>query len=162
MTGIYNRRFFDESLLLYWNSHLRSQSAIGLVLIDIDDFKAVNDSYGHPVGDQVIKSVAEIIKSSFKREADIVARIGGEEYAVIISEPNLGFIEKITKTACSRVSNAPIQTEDGKIDLTISIGAVHIIPNVKYTHGYFYKHADNCLYQAKEQGKNRSVIEAIL
>lgn len=162
LTGIYNRRYFDEALKLYWKSHLRLQQPLGLLLIDIDHFKKVNDHYGHPAGDEVIREVANVIEQAFPRETDVVARIGGEEYAVLISQATLNFMETRAETIRHKIEDKPVVFEGHTIPMTVSIGAVMMQPQASMTRSEFYQAADNCLYQAKQQGRNQVISESRL
>lgn len=159
LTGIYNRRYFDEALRLYWKSHLRVQHPLALLLIDIDKFKRVNDQYGHPAGDEVIREVARSIDKAFRRETDIVARIGGEEFAVLISQTEADFVDTCAEDIRREIEGKPVVFEGQTISISVSIGAVSLIPQEGMARSEFYKAADDCLYQAKEQGRNRVVSQ---
>lgn len=162
LTHIYNRRFFDESFSLYWKSHLRDKKPLGLILIDIDNFKKVNDTHGHPAGDKVIQQVASTIKNLFQRETDIVARLGGEEFAVLLPDPDADFLKDLANTIREQVAQNPATVESESIGVTVSIGTVLTIPKLNSNYSSLYKRADNCLYQAKEQGRNRVSFQSDL
>lgn len=157
LTGIYNRRHFEEMLTFYWATNRRQQQPLGLVLVDIDHFKQVNDNFGHPTGDEVIRQVAQAVKNNFRRETDVVARIGGEEFAALIPQPEPGFIEAQTEHLCQEIANKIIMLEEDQLQVTVSIGAVATIPQQQWSPRKFYRQADICLYKAKHQGRNRVI-----
>ncbi|RDE19014.1 GGDEF domain-containing protein [Motiliproteus coralliicola] len=162
LTDIYNRRYFDDALNLYWKSHLRNGKSLALLLIDIDHFKQINDRYGHPTGDKVIQQVANTLKNSFRRDTDIVARIGGEEFAVLMSEPSLAVVEQLADGVNLQISRQSIDSAGERIQVTVSIGVALLTPELNCRSRELYKVADRCLYQAKEQGRNRVVVVAPL
>jgi diguanylate cyclase (GGDEF)-like protein len=153
LTGMYNRRFFFETATPIFANAARSGSDLTVAMIDIDHFKSVNDTYGHDVGDEVLKSVAESL-TSLVRETDIIARFGGEEFCLlapaIAADDVPGFMEKIR----DRISNLSFQ--NGAFSITVSIGATSIVDSALEP---MITQADNMLYQAKESGRNRVVIE---
>ncbi|WP_421868243.1 GGDEF domain-containing protein [Motiliproteus sp.] len=157
LTDVYNRRYFDQALQLYWKSHLRSGESLGLLLIDIDHFKQVNDTHGHPAGDKVLKQVAATIKHSFRRDTDVVARIGGEEFAVLMSEPGEPVIEQLAHALNIQIARQSVRSDRANLQVTVSIGVALATPQLSISLQDFYKAADRCLYQAKEQGRDRVV-----
>jgi diguanylate cyclase (GGDEF)-like protein len=158
LTGISNRRRFDEAFESAWKSALRSKSLLSLILIDIDYFKTVNDQYGHSAGDEVIKSIAQVIQSICQRDTDVVARLGGEEYAVLLSNyqiEKLGdFAEKIRQS----IQSTETQSGENKIRVTASLGVTHTTAELNKSTKELFNIADKNLYAAKEQGRNRVII----
>ena len=155
LTGMHNRRFFDEALTQYLAEFERIEKPVGLVLIDLDHFKAINDTHGHDIGDEVLRSVAYCL-FEHTRFHDVVARIGGEEFAVIA--PNLAqhdlhrFAEKLR----SELSKLAIVIGEANLAITASIGAAVARPGDSVSA--FIKRADVNLYQAKQSGRNRVSI----
>lgn len=156
LTRLSNRRAFDERLAAcYDNPSLLP--VLGLVLIDIDHFKKVNDSYGHPIGDKILATVASVIRSNVRKDI-FVARTGGEEFAIIV-EGNLAnevmiICERIRRTLEAR----PFRNSRSGVDygpITISLGFV--MGSQAAEPGELYANADNALYQAKNGGRNRTV-----
>jgi diguanylate cyclase (GGDEF)-like protein len=155
LTGIANRRCFDHTLVHFWKTHVRTQAQLSLMIIDIDHFKQVNDSYGHAAGDEVIIEVANILRARCKRETDLVARIGGEEFAVLIAINNFDTVQEIAEKIRRKVEKTTIEHDDHFINITISIGIAYTVPDLNKDTANFYKLADQCLYRAKENGRNR-------
>ncbi len=155
LTGLYNRRFLDESAEIFASSTVRRKSNAGILMCDIDFFKKVNDIYGHNVGDRVLKEVAQILKNSV-RESDIVVRFGGEEFLVLlqdITEENAVLIsEKIRKN----VEAKEVHITGNIIKKTLSIG-ISIFPVDSEKFWQCIKYSDVALYKAKATGRNKVV-----
>ena len=155
LTGLYNRRFFDEHLKREYERATRYQHAFTVVMIDVDLFKSINDTYGHAVGDEVLKEIASYLKLA-TRATDVVARIGGEEFCVLLPEcqPNAAraFFERV------RIDLAQIQyqAEDEQFQATCSFG-VASLNELSSSHEELLSWADTALYQAKERGRNQVV-----
>lgn len=158
LTGIANRRFFDESMSLAWKTQLRAEETLGLLLIDIDHFKSINDTYGHKAGDEVIKAIAECIQQSCQRETDVVARIGGEEFAVLIAPASKEVLETLAEKVRFLVEATRVNVAQHKLKVTVSIGVALITPSLETSPDDLFRIADQCLYAAKENGRNRVVV----
>lgn len=159
LTNLHNRRSMDKYLSNEWNRHLRSKQPLSLLFIDIDYFKQFNDTYGHVGGDQCLIKVSQILQRNVRRSVDMVARFGGEEFAVILPETdeNEAFIvaEKIrNELATQRI---PHKSSSVSSYLTVSIGVVTMVPQSKNNSGLLRKLADEALYSAKEEGRDRIV-----
>lgn len=156
LTGFYNRRYIEEAIDPILNNAKRKGETIGILILDIDHFKEVNDTYGHDAGDLVLKSVAQAIKESI-RESDIPIRFGGEEFLVLLTNIKPGesenIAEKIRKNVENKVISLPNKTTLKK---TISIG-VSEIPTDTDKFWQAVKFADVALYKAKESGRNKVV-----
>lgn len=152
LTGMQNRRYFDDALKEYLQEFKRINKPMGLLVLDLDHFKMVNDTHGHDVGDEVLRQVAACLKN-FTRYHDIAARLGGEEFAVVApnmdSEGLLKFAERIRKA----VADLVIQSGNVRLKVTTSIGIA--VWDGKEEADGFYRRADRMLYQAKRQGRNR-------
>lgn len=157
LTGIANRRCFDDMLVQEWVRNGRQDAPIGLLMIDIDHFKSYNDALGHVVGDGCLRAVAEVIESTLHRPGDLVARYGGEEFAVIL--PNTDY-----KGACSVAENIHEALSKQCIVhpgsqggcVTVSIGVTSGIPTCQSTPEEMLTAADSALYQAKKAGRNQT------
>ena len=161
LTGVSNRRAFDYRLAQEWNTQSQAQAPLSLLVIDIDFFKHINDTYGHAAGDEVIKQTANEIACVFKRQSDDVARIGGEEFAVIVPNTAHQRVIKLAEKVREKIAKAPIQFEDEHLSVEVSIGVATCIPNSETTTELLFKHADACLYEAKDTGRNRVISEEI-
>jgi diguanylate cyclase (GGDEF)-like protein len=155
LTGAPNRRAFDEALSESFSRLERMNDLFALLVVDVDHFKRVNDTYGHAGGDQVLRAVWQALKSSL-REIDKVFRIGGEEFAVLLPSTDQGSAKVTAARLCSVVAAHPIKAEGTSITVTISIGIA--LPSDSSTPEALMKEADTALYQAKAQGRNRFVI----
>jgi diguanylate cyclase (GGDEF)-like protein len=155
LTELYNHRFFQETLLQEFTRSERYNKPLSLMIIDIDFFKKFNDTYGHLVGDKVLKHVSAIFKSSMREQIDTVARYGGEEFGVILPETSLegaaSFAERIRK----KVESSYIQEGDKKLKVTLSIGVSCVSVTKCNKTSDLIEAADQALYKAKEEGRNQ-------
>ncbi len=161
MTGLANRRSFEMSLAREVDRVARSGEGALLLVLDIDHFKRVNDTWGHAAGDQVLRAVAEALLDSV-RPMDLVARIGGEEFAIILPNCPALFGATVAERVRRRVEQSPVLiTPAGQqIDVTISIGGAFAPQWVRSTPGIWVERADQQLYRAKAQGRNLVQLEA--
>jgi len=153
LTDIFNRRTFILQAKELISLYARKEEAISYLLMDIDDFKKVNDIYGHYIGDMVLKDFATTIKAQL-RDYDLFGRYGGEEFAVLLP----GADEKIAAEVAERLRKAVESSSvhgDTEIKYTISIGAVSVGANSETTVDKLYRLSDDALYMAKTRGKNR-------
>lgn len=155
LTGIRNRRYFDDFLERSMNNAQIKQHAIGLLLIDVDFFKRLNDKYGHLVGDDCLKLVALLIQSQVHRDDDMVARYGGEEFAVLLPDTDLAGAQHIAEKIRREIETTPFQDEHHDIQLTVSVGVHCLLPPPGYTAHQLIEAADQALYDAKLSGRNR-------
>ncbi len=157
LTGIPNRRCFDQFLSQLWSLAARNSEPIALIMCDIDFFKAYNDTYGHLEGDDCLKKVAVELKNSLKRQVDFVARYGGEEFVVVLSNTNPEGATKIAETLRANVENLAIPHRNSSITphVTISLGVAIGHANFALLPQTLIEAADNALYQAKQDGRNR-------
>ncbi len=155
LTSLTNHRTFqtkaDEQLALARRYHRQ----LSMVLTDIDHFKSVNDTYGHPVGDQVLKGVARILQET-ARDTDVVARYGGEEFALVMPETDAAGAKVIAERIREKVMNTVFQTELGPLKITLSLG-IATYPETGTEKATLIAKADECLYFAKHHGRNKSV-----
>ncbi len=157
LTGIANRRLFDEIFEREWDRARRNQSALSLALVDIDEFKLYNDTYGHQRGDACLRAVAQALDSQVRRSSDLVARYGGEEFAAIL--PGVGEKEALDMAwSLNRlVADQRIEHESSRVSdlVTVSVGIATTIPSSEQTPTNLIAQADEALYRSKATGKNR-------
>ncbi len=160
LTGLFNRRAFDQHLRQVWKQALRDDKCVAVVVADIDHFKLYNDCYGHPKGDECIKSIAEVLASSVSRPLDMVARYGGEEYVVVLYDPTLSFLDSFGRGLCHKVIELDIEHKASEADpnISLSIGAAITEATGNITADQLIRQADDALYEAKQQGRNRAVV----
>jgi diguanylate cyclase (GGDEF)-like protein len=155
MTQLHNYQHFYEVLHKEIYRSVRYKSALSLIIADIDNFKAVNDTYGHLAGDRAIKSVADCLKRSL-RASDHVARYGGEEFAIILPETPMEGAVVVAERIRKEIESLKINYEDKAIALTLSFGVTSPPFGEQISEEEFVKKADKALYQAKTKGKNRT------
>ena len=151
LTGIYNRRFFQEKLKEEILLAQRYGRSFSLILMDIDHFKKINDRYGHDMGDKVLVEFASLALKE-RRETDILCRVGGEEFALILPETTLNDAVRVAK----KINHAVRENPDVTVPITVSVGVVEYIKGESEED--IFKRADNALYKAKTSGRDRVVI----
>lgn len=152
LTGLQNRRYFDDALAQYMEEFSRIERPMGIMIVDIDHFKSINDTHGHDVGDEVIKALANTIRE-YTRYHDIAARIGGEEFAVVAPNVTLQDLEKLANRLRLAVSGLALNFGNVRLRITVSVGIA--MWDGKETGAALYKRADSNLYTAKRTGRNR-------
>ena len=159
LTGIHNRRRFDEHLQRVWGQSVRERKPIALLLADIDHFKHYNDRYGHQAGDEAMKVVAGVLSGFARRPLDLAARYGGEEFGVILLDTNREHAERIADELLEAVRQLAIAHQDSTAApvLTISIGVACVVPAARRSWTGLIQLADQALYAAKDGGRNRAV-----
>ena len=157
LTGLYNRRSYDEYLERIWRQSRREEDQLILMLIDIDHFKAFNDHYGHQAGDDALKEVANVINMSAQRPLDFAARFGGEEFALILYAPAGEYGRELPEQLRMAVRSLKIAHAKSSTDqyLTVSIGVALVMPGTKRSLAGCVQMADEALYLAKEKGRNQ-------
>ena len=161
LTGIANRRAFQEALETEWARALRTEKPLSLIIADVDDFKQCNDTYGHSIGDKVLKAIALMILHRARKGIDMPARIGGEEFAIILPETTLADASLIAEDIRTRAH--AIRSEDGDEipTITLSVGVACTVPNTESAPAVLLNQADQALYRAKVEGKDRSVCDQV-
>jgi diguanylate cyclase (GGDEF)-like protein len=156
LTGIANRRLFDEYLNREWRRARRSSSTLALMMCDVDHFKLFNDTYGHQAGDDCLRRVAGAIQKSMSRASDIVARYGGEEFVVVLPETQIGgalFVAEKVRHAIHELHLAHSASPHGRV--TLSVGIASLTPGESDGMESLIGAADRALYQAKHNGRDR-------
>ncbi|WP_028670607.1 sensor domain-containing diguanylate cyclase [Saccharospirillum impatiens] len=158
MTGLANRRHFDQHLEQQWALAVRQRSALSLVMVDIDNFKPYNDEYGHPEGDAALKQVARALQRMATRPLDLVARYGGEEFALVL--PDTYDSTQVAENCRQAVEALGLRHEySGASDVvTISVGVCSLVPAEGQSLSELSEQADRAMYQAKQEGRNRVVV----
>jgi diguanylate cyclase (GGDEF)-like protein len=157
LTGVANRRSFDQTLDRIWRSASRHAWEVALVMIDIDCFKAYNDSLGHPAGDACLRRVARGLTDALKRPDDFLARYGGEEFAVILPQTDLAGASVVAERLRGAIEALDIGHPASPLanHLTISLGVASILPTREAARFTLISMADEALYGAKKSGRNR-------
>ena len=162
LTNIYNRRTFDETIVKEWQRCYREKQPLSLILCDLDYFKHYNDFYGHPAGDDCLKKVAQTLDNSITRLSDLLARFGGEEFAILLPNTDKNGAITIAKRIQIAIRLETIPHEKSVVSdiVSISIGIATMIPVLENSSHTLIEMADQALYQAKNQGRDRySVLE---
>jgi len=156
LTGIANRRSFDETLQKEWNRSIRGEKSIGLIMLDIDFFKLYNDHYGHQGGDDCLKRVAKGLESAIHRETDLLARYGGEEFSTVLPDTDLNGAIKVAEEMRLTIKDLRIEHAKSKVTdiVSISIGVSAVIPLQGMNQEVLIAAADQALYKAKEEGRD--------
>lgn len=155
LTGLYNHRYFQETLSQEFLRTARYSKSLSLMIIDIDFFKKFNDDYGHQAGDRVLRHVATIFNCSVRERIDTVARYGGEEFAVILPETSIDGAKKFAERIRSRVENAKVIHNGLKLSVTVSIGVANtMVTNCEKT-SELIEAADIAMYESKNNGRNQ-------
>lgn len=156
LTGLYNRRAFDDALATELRRHRRNPASLGLVMLDIDHFKAFNDHYGHQAGDACLQQVANAVASCARRPGETVARYGGEEFAIILPNTEPADCARLCERMVGAVRALALRHEASPAGIvTLSIGYATQQPQDDDASSVLIARADKALYQAKQSGRNR-------
>ena len=160
LTGIQNRRMFDQHITRVWQQAVREEERVAVLLADVDCFKDYNDRYGHQAGDECLRAVAVSLSQCARRPLDFVARYGGEEFAVVLYEADREYIAEVLTRIQRSIAELNIPHEASKVAsrLTLSIGAAFVLPAANRTLEGLIQLADEALYCAKEEGRNRVIV----
>ena len=159
LTGIPNRRSFDNRLELEWSRAIREKTPISFLILDVDKFKSYNDTFGHQQGDVTLQTIAKTIKQSVKRLIDFAARWGGEEFVVLLPATDSTGAFRVAEMIRKAIENTEVPCSDpGGRKVTVSIGVCTQIPEQDSSVSDFIAAADTALYKAKEAGRNRVVL----
>lgn len=160
LTGLSNRRYFNEYLEIEWLRGAREQQPLSLLMIDVDHFKRYNDTYGHVGGDEVLKKIAEVLQQVARRPADIAARFGGEEFALIMPATPLEGMQLQANKFRQRVEDLKIPHSASTTSpyVTVSVGGATMLTQGSGAFTKLVAAADTALYEAKGAGRNRAVL----
>lgn len=154
LSGLYNRRYFDQKFLAEYRRSKRELTPLSLVLIDIDHFKKVNDTYGHLVGDDCIRTVGTLIKTQLKRSSDVACRYGGEEFCLILPHTDQTGAEGFANAFRENIAQRVLFAGDKQFTMTVSCGVVTYQQQEGVTLEQLFEFADQALYKAKDSGRN--------
>ncbi|MCL2761945.1 MAG: diguanylate cyclase [Treponema sp.] len=160
LTGLSNRRSFDTRMSTEWGRAFREKKPLGLIILDIDNFKIYNDTYGHPQGDTLLQAIAAVLNETVNRSSDFVARWGGEEFIVLLPDTDRNGILNIAEQIRVNIKNRIVPcTDETNTSATVSLGAKSIIPDDDNSIARFIADADALLYTAKKNGKDQVCID---
>jgi diguanylate cyclase (GGDEF)-like protein len=154
LTGLANRRQFQFFLDREVRSNVRQKTPIGLILIDVDYFKYFNDEFGHPAGDQCLSKVGRILTTHARRPGDLAARIGGDEFSLILGNTTLGMARRIASSVLQAIRDLKKVDSDER-EVTASLGVIALVPDDLHTGEVLFQEADKALYRAKAAGRNQ-------
>jgi diguanylate cyclase (GGDEF)-like protein len=159
LTGIANRRKFDDYMDHVWSTSIEDRSSLALLIIDIDYFKEYNDNLGHLEGDKCIASVAKALEN-MNIKSHFIARYGGDEFMVILEKCSIDEAVRLAENIKTIIAELNIPHEFSKVSdrITLSIGATAVIPNENMTIKDFIREADKALYSAKKSGRNQVAV----
>jgi len=160
LTHIPNRRYFDEIFESTYKEAKREKKAFTVLMLDIDFFKPYNDNYGHGLGDEALRKVAQALQKALKRPTDLIARYGGEEFVVLLQENTQEDVEKVAHNLLKVVRDLQIKHHYSSVEkiITISIGAAYKNPKSNISKVQMLIAADEALYNIKKNGRNNSLI----
>ena len=158
LTGVRNRRYFDERVAEEWGRAQREQRPLSVVLLDIDYFKRYNDHYGHQAGDDCLRRVGATLKASLKRQGDMVARYGGEEFVCLLPNTDLDGALHLARQLGQRITEQHIPHADSTVAsfISASLGVCSVMGRSSQTAGDLIRRADEQLYHAKSLGRNQT------
>ena len=163
LTGVANRRMFDNRLQVEWNNAQRTAQPLSLILLDIDFFKEYNDHYGHIRGDDCLKRVGQALSGAALRPRDLMARYGGEEFVLLLPETDAEAAAQVAERCRQLINEQNIEHAYSQVAplLTLSLGVGTLIPGPLDQPQAFLETVDRLLYQAKRQGRNRAVLAGV-
>ena len=159
LTGIANRRRFDQTLEREWNRGARAQQSLALIMCDIDYFKQYNDRYGHQAGDACLRQLAQVLETSLKRGGDLAARYGGEEFAILLPDTGLENATMLAENVREHLQQLGLPHDASLVApiLTASFGVAAIVPTAEMSPSVLIRRADEAMYEAKARGRDRIV-----
>ena len=160
LTQLSNRSFFDRRFREEWKRGIRVKSQLSVLMLDLDNFKALNDKHGHLFGDRCLQHVAQAMRDAETRETDLLARYGGEEFVALLPDTDAESAAKVAERLRVAVENCLVKAEDESVALSCSIGGATMQPVRGLDPEYLLEQSDSCLYQAKDAGRNCYVATA--
>lgn len=161
LTGLYNKRYIQEHLPYEIRQIQTKGMPIAIAIADIDHFKRINDTYGHLLGDEILKQFGALLKDSVRSHGDWVARYGGEEFLIVLKNINAEPFEHLINRIRENIENSQFLVEDKRIQFTISIGGVHMSRASEDNYMTYLSEADSLLYEAKNNGRNRCEVKIL-
>ena len=160
LTGLFNRRHFQQYLHLTWQRAQHDHDMIAIIMLDVDHFKRFNDRYGHPAGDQCLMRVAQALQDSLRRPGDLVARYGGEEFIAVLPHADADVAHKAADRVRQAIADLGISHEDSATadTVTASIGVATCHARADMRAEDLVAAADSALYKAKQKGRNRVAV----
>lgn len=160
LTGLNNRRYFEEYFAKEWQQAMRAKEPLSLLMIDIDHFKQYNDTYGHLAGDEILKCVGQAVRAAFLRPKDATVRMGGEEFVVVLPQTPAAGLATLAEKVVRTVEALDIPHEASSISdrVTVSVGGATRIPKSSDSPFALIEAADQAMYAAKQAGRNRAVL----
>jgi diguanylate cyclase (GGDEF)-like protein len=160
LTSIYNRRYFEQTFDLELRRTYRSNEPISLLFMDIDHFKSINDTFGHAMGDECLRSIGKLLRDSLHRPGDLAARIGGEEFAIVLPGINAHAAAQLAAGITQKIRDLKIESKTPGVELTItvSVGVYTRPPKGDETMAKMLQIVDDALYKAKRGGRDRIVV----
>lgn len=161
LTGLYNRRGLDSRINAIWPFCERNRLSVAMIAIDVDYFKKYNDTFGHPKGDECLRSVADVLKNSAQRSTDVVTRTGGEEFIVFVQDMDEGSLISLAMKIRNNLDQKHIEHAYYGVSkyVTVSMGIAGFVPAYNNDFKKLYQEADNALYLAKKNGRNCIVYD---
>jgi len=158
LSGLYNHRFFHESLSGEIESAERYRHSVSVIMLDVDNFKTINDTYGHQVGDAVLRSVGQYLLRS-SRSSDIPARYGGDEFVILLRDTTVDGAKIRARAICSEIGATPIQADGVSVNITVSVGVAGYHQRSPVSKNDLINLADKAMYQSKRDGRNRVSVQ---
>ena len=152
LTGLYNRRYFQQAIERMVMESSRTDTQLSIIMLDIDHFKRINDTYGHKAGDDVIRFMSRTLKNNI-RKVDVAARYGGEEFVLLLHNTNANGAAKLAEKIRILIKDASINADGSQLNITSSFG-VSSFPSIVMSAGQLVKSADDALYHSKNNGRN--------
>ncbi len=153
LTGVFNRRGFFQNGQREWERSHRYRRSLSIIYMDIDEFKSINDAFGHSAGDQVLQTVVER-SCRHLRQVDLMGRLGGDEFGILLPETDLPHAGSIAERIRLEVTQAPIQVKRKKLAITTTLGVTEAKPDISNLESLLAR-ADQALYTAKQNGRNQ-------
>ena len=160
LTKLGNRRAFQLFLNRELRNSIRNRTPLGLVLIDVDYFKSYNDEFGHAAGDQCLSNIGRVLLAHARRPGDLAARIGGDEFALILGNTELEMVREIAESTLAAIYELKMTISESK-QITASIGYISVVPDEQQSEEFFFQEADKALYRAKSAGRNQVVCAQV-
>ena len=154
LTGVFNRYYFESHIGHCWSNCRNEQQPFSLIMVDVDHFKQINDTWGHTIGDACLVHIARILQQYAKRRTDVLVRYGGEEFVVILPNAPIEYAQSVAEQARHHIADAPFGIGNNSVSVTISCGVSTVIPDHHTTAAGLLEKADNALYLAKHSGRN--------